>query len=67
MYDRTILHVDLDGFFAAVECFYNPEIRDSPVAVCGDPELRHGMIMAKNTIAKSYGIKTGGNNSVREK
>jgi len=38
---------------------YHPELRNKPVAVTGDPELRHGIILAKNTIAKGYGVKTG--------
>jgi DNA polymerase-4 len=57
--DRTILHVDLNNFYASVECLYNPEIRDKPVAVVGDIELRHGIVLAKNLIAKKYGIRTG--------
>ncbi|MEZ0537728.1 DNA polymerase IV [Caldicellulosiruptoraceae bacterium PP1] len=57
--DRVILHCDLNNFYASVECLYNPEIRDKPVAVCGDPDLRHGIVLAKNNIAKKYGIKTG--------
>lgn len=57
--ERTILHCDLNGFYASVECFYHPELRPFPVAVAGDPELRHGIILAKNGVAKKYGIKTG--------
>lgn len=56
---RTILHVDLNAFYASVECLYRPEIRDKPVAVCGDIEARHGIILAKNQVAKQYNIKTG--------
>ena len=56
---RVILHSDLDGFYANVECLYNPKIRRLPVAVCGDIELRHGIVLAKNAVAKRYGIKTG--------
>ena len=56
--ERTILHCDLNGFFASVELLSHPELRDRPVAVCGDPESRHGIILAKNEPAKRYGIKT---------
>ena len=56
---RTILHVDLNNFFASVECLDDPSIRDKPVAVCGDKELRHGIVLAKNYIAKAAGVKTG--------
>lgn len=56
---RTILHSDCNGFFASVECLYNPHLRNKPVAVCGDKDKRHGIILAKNEIAKKYNIKTG--------
>lgn len=57
--DRVILHSDCNGFYASVECLHNPELRNKPVAVSGDAENRHGIILAKNEIAKKYGIKTG--------
>ena len=57
--DRSILHVDMNACYASIECLYNPEIRDQPVAVGGDVEARHGIILAKNQVAKKYGIKTG--------
>lgn len=56
---RTILHVDLNNFYASVECLYNPDLRDKPVAVAGDPANRHGIILAKNMPAKILGVKTG--------
>ncbi len=56
---RYILHSDCNGFFASVECLHNPEIRHKPVAVCGDTDMRHGIILAKNEIAKKYNVKTG--------
>ena len=56
---RTILHVDLNNFYASVECLYRPEIRDKPVIVCGDIEARHGIVLAKNYPAKVLGVKTG--------
>ena len=57
--DRVILHSDCNGFYASVECLYNPKIRNKPVVVSGNAENRHGIILAKNEIAKKYGIKTG--------
>lgn len=59
MKERVILHSDLNGFYASVECFENPKLRRVPVAVCGDAEQRHGIVLAKNEIAKKYNIKTG--------
>lgn len=57
---RVILHSDLNSFYASVECLYNPAIRDKPVAVGGDPEARHGIILTANIIAKrGFGIKAG--------
>ena len=57
--ERCILHSDYNGFFAAVECMMDPSLQGKPVAVAGDNEARHGIILAKNAIAKKYGIKTG--------
>ena len=57
--DRVILHSDCNGFYASVECLHHTEIRNRPVAVSGDAENRHGIILAKNEIAKKYNIKTG--------
>ncbi len=56
--ERVILHCDCNGYFAAVECIDRPELRDVPMAVCGDPNSRHGIILAKNELAKKYGIVT---------
>jgi len=50
---RTILHVDMNNFYASVECLYRPEIRHLPVAVAGDPLNRHGIILAKNMLQNS--------------
>lgn len=59
MADRVILHADLNNFYASVECLYNPALREIPLVVGGDPELRHGIVLAKNYPAKAYGIVTG--------
>lgn len=56
---RTILHADCNNFYASVECLYNPALRGKPVAVAGDPEQRHGIVLAKNYLAKACGIQTG--------
>lgn len=55
---RIILHCDLNCFYASVELLSRPELQNVPVAVCGDPEERHGIILAKNEPAKKYGVKT---------
>jgi len=57
--DRVILHCDMNSFYASVECLYNPAIRNKPVAVGGSVVKRNGIILAKNDIAKRFGIKTG--------
>ena len=57
--NKVILHSDLNSFYASVECFSNPDIRNLPVIVGGDVEQRHGIVLAKNDIAKRYGIITG--------
>ncbi|MBK5211459.1 MAG: DNA polymerase IV [Coriobacteriia bacterium] len=59
MADRVILHSDMNCFYANVECFHNPELRDKPVAVGGDEDSRHGIVLAKNEIAKKCGVKSG--------
>ena len=56
--DRVILHCDLNSFYASVELLSYPELRSQPVAVCGDPASRHGIILAKNEPAKAKGVKT---------
>ena len=58
MADRIILHCDLNNFFASVSLLYNPTLKDLPVAVCGDSENRHGIVLAKNDAAKKLGVTT---------
>lgn len=55
---RVILHCDLNCFFASVEMLYYPQFRNVPMAIGGDQERRHGIILAKNVLAKQRGIKT---------
>ena len=56
--DRIILHCDCNCFFASVEMTFDPSLKDVPMAVGGDESKRHGIILAKNEIAKKYGVKT---------
>ena len=58
MADRIIFHCDLNCFFASVELLDKPALQDVPVAVCGDPASRHGIILAKNEPAKQMGVQT---------
>ena len=56
---RSVLHIDMNACYASIECLYDPSIRNLPVAVGGNVEARHGIILAKNQIAKRFGVKTG--------
>ena len=56
--NRVILHCDLNNFYASVECAINPILWTKPMAVTGNPRTRHGIILAKNQIAKELGVKT---------
>lgn len=58
MVDRIILHCDLNNFFASVSLLSNPTLYALPVAVCGNIEERHGIVLAKNEAAKKFGVKT---------
>ncbi len=57
--NRTILHSDCNCFYASVELLHHPELRGKPVAVGGDPETRHGIVLTADYTAKRYGVKTG--------
>lgn len=59
MKEKTILHSDVNNFFASVEASQNPQLNGKPVAVTGNPDKRTGIILAKNEIAKAFGVKTG--------
>jgi DNA polymerase-4 len=56
---RTILHADINNFYASVEMLHYPKLRGHPVAVGGSEEQRHGIVLAKNYEAKAYGIQVG--------
>ena len=57
--DRSILHIDANCFYASVEMLHHPELEGKPLAVGGDPEARHGIVLTANYIAKRKGVKTG--------
>ena len=57
-YGRTVLHCDGNAFFASCETALHPEYARVPMAVCGSTEDRHGIVLAKNELAKRYGVAT---------
>lgn len=59
MGERTILHSDINCCYAAIEHLHHPELEGKPLAVGGDPESRHGIVLTADYIAKRYGVKTG--------
>ena len=59
MKTRSILHSDMNCFYASVEMMLDPSLRNKAVAVCGSTEDRHGIVLAKSELAKRAGVKTG--------
>lgn len=57
--NKIILLADMESFYASVETVRNPALQGKPVVVCGDPEKRHGIVLAATKEAKNHGIKTG--------
>ena len=57
--ERVILHSDMNNFYASVECAQNNSLKGKPLAVLGDPEARHGIVLAKNYEARRFNIQTG--------
>lgn len=64
MKQRWIFHIDINHCYAQIEEMKNPALRDVPMAVGGHEESRHGIILAKNDLAKKCGVLTG--ESLRE-
>lgn len=56
---RSILHCDMNNFYASVECMLDPSLKEYPIAVCGSQEERHGIVLAKNYKAKAFNVQTG--------
>ena len=57
--ERWIIHSDINHCYAQIEEMMYPELRNVPMAVGGHEEDRHGIILAKNDLAKKYHIKSG--------
>ncbi len=53
-----IIHADADAFYAACHMAEDDTLRSRPIAVAGDPNTRHGVILAANYPARAYGIRT---------
>ena len=57
--ERAILHCDMNSFYASCEAACNPKLQGKPIAVCGDPERRNGIVLTASYPAKWMGVKTG--------
>ena len=57
--ERIVLHCDMDRFYCTVEEKHDPSLRETPFAVCGDPEMRHSIVMSANSVARKFGVRAG--------
>jgi len=55
--DKTIMHIDMNAFFASVEQQVNPALRGKPIAVIGSNERT--VVTTSSYEARAYGVKTG--------
>lgn len=55
---RIIFLIDMQSFYASIEKAANPQLRELPIVVAGDPERRSGVVLAACPIAKTYGVVT---------
>ena len=65
-HDRLIFHIDVNSAFLSWESVYRlkqdpdaVDLRSIPSAVGGDSKSRHGIVLAKSTLARKYGVATG--------
>jgi DNA polymerase IV len=59
MHSRTIIHLDMNAFFASVEQQCNPALRDKPIAVVGSGSRT--VVTTASYEARAFGVKTGMN------
>ena len=63
--EKVVFHVDVNSAFLSWEAVHRLhlgeklDLREIPSAVAGDKNKRHGIILAKSTLAKQYGVQTG--------
>src|SRR6266700_3958632 len=55
--NRTILHIDMDAFFASVEQVVNPNLKGKPIIVCGSHART--VVLTASYEARAYGVRTG--------
>lgn len=55
LYQRKIIHLDMDAFYASVEMRDNPALRNVPVIIGGSPESR-GVVCTANYAARKFGV-----------
>lgn len=55
---RIVFLIDMQSFYASIEKAANPQLREKPIVVAGDPERRSGVVLAACPIAKTYGVVT---------
>ena len=54
----TVIHIDMDAFFAAIEQQANPKLQGKPVIVCGDPDGRRGVVATASYEARAFGVRS---------
>ncbi len=57
--DKTIVHVDMDAFYASCEIRENPQLKGKPVIIGGDPLKGRGVAITCSYEAREYGIHSG--------